>query len=72
MIGNFEMDYSDGHVRFKSSVNFRGVELSETLIRNTILSAMNAVERYADALIEVLARGKDAEQALNEVEKKTN
>lgn len=72
MIGNFEMDLTDGHVRFKSSVNFRGTELSEALIRNAILSAMNAVERYADALIDVLARRKDAEQALLELEKKTN
>src|SRR6266478_456585 len=52
-IGNFEMDYDDGHVRFKSSIDFRGVELSEAVIRNTILAAMNAIEAYAEPLIEV-------------------
>lgn len=72
MIGNFEMDYEDGHVRFKSSINFRGTELSETLIRNAILSAMNAVEHYADALIDVLASRKDAAQALKDLERKAN
>ena len=71
MIGNFEMDYTDGHVRFKSSVSFRGTELSEALIRNAILSAMNAVERYADALIQMMARGKGAEQAFKEADNKT-
>ncbi len=72
MIGNFEMDYSDGHVRFKSSVNFRGTDLSEALIRNAILSAMNAVEHYADGLMEVLSGRKDATEALKDLGKKTN
>jgi len=62
-IGNFEMDYDDGQMRFKSSVDFGDVELSETLIRNAILAAMNAVEAYADALLEVALRGQSAEQA---------
>jgi hypothetical protein len=70
MIGNFEMDYTDGHVRFKSGVNFRGTKLSDTLIRNAILSAMNAVESYGDPLIEVLAGGKDADQVFNELARK--
>jgi hypothetical protein len=69
-IGNFEMDYDDGHVRFKSGIDFRGAELSEVLIRNAILAAMNAVEVYADSLIEVLARGKSAEQAVEEALRK--
>src|SRR6476660_7203299 len=54
-IGNFEMDYDDGHVRFKSSVDFRGLELSEALIRNTIVPAMHAVETYGMPLIDVIA-----------------
>jgi len=66
MIGNFEMDYEDGMVRLRSSVCFRGTELSETLIRNTILFAMNAVERYAERVIDVMARGKGALEALSE------
>jgi hypothetical protein len=69
-IGNFEMDYDDGHVRFKSSVDFEGVELSEALIRNTILPAMHAVETYADSLMAVLANGKDARQAMKDVSRR--
>ena len=66
--GNFEMDYDDGHVRFKSSVDFNHTELSETLIRNAILSGMKAVEKYADALVEVLSGRKDAAQAIKDAE----
>jgi hypothetical protein len=71
-VGNFEIDYEDGHLRFKSSVNFRNAELSEMLIRNTILSAMNAVERYADALVAVAAGEKSVEQAIKDVEGNVN
>jgi hypothetical protein len=54
MIGNFELDYDDGQVRFKSSVDFSRTELSETMIRNAILPAMNAVETYAGQLVAIM------------------
>lgn len=66
MVGNFEIDFEDGLVRFRSSVPFQGTELSEALVRNVILSAMNAVERYAEKIIDVIARGKSAQQAFAE------
>lgn len=65
--GNFEMDSEDGFVRFRSSVCFRGTELSDPLIRNLIRFAMGAVERYASGIIEVMARGKTAEQAFKDI-----
>lgn len=69
-IGNFEMDYNEGLVRFKSSVDFRNTELSEQLIRNAILAAMHAIEVFAEALIDVLGRGKSAQEAFREAEAK--
>lgn len=66
MSGNFEMDYEDGMLRFRTSVPFQGTELSDTLIRNTIRFAMDAVERYAEGAIDVMARGKSARHAFND------
>jgi hypothetical protein len=66
MNGSFDIDYEDGEIRFRTSVCFRGTELTESLIRNAILSAMNAVERYAESAIDVMARGKSAEQAFGD------
>ncbi|UOA09438.1 YbjN domain-containing protein [Methylobacter sp. S3L5C] len=59
-IGNFEMDYNDGQVHFKSSINFCDTELTGKMIQNAILPAMIAIETYGDALIEVIAKGKNA------------
>lgn len=68
-IGNFEMDPRDGQLRFKSSVDFAQVDLSEQLIRNAILAAMRAVEAYGDALLAVVGWGISAENALAGLQK---
>lgn len=53
IIGNFDLDMDDGHLRFKSSLDFEGIELSESLISNAILGAMKAVETYAESLMKI-------------------
>jgi hypothetical protein len=68
VIGNFEFNLDDGGVRFKSSIDFTNVDLSETLIRNTIRSSMDAVEQYADALVMVIRGELNAQKALDEAE----
>jgi hypothetical protein len=67
-IGNFELDYANGAVRFKTSIDYTGDELSADLVRNTILAAMDGVEAYAEALAEVLDGHKSPKQAVEEVE----
>ncbi|HEX4603290.1 MAG TPA: YbjN domain-containing protein [Candidatus Angelobacter sp.] len=62
-IGNFEMDDEYGFVRFRSSVAFANAKLTEPLIRNAILAAMEIVEVYAEPVIDVLARGKSVQEA---------
>src|SRR5512134_1603120 len=39
-IGNFELDYADGEVRYKSSLDFEGQDLTPDLISNTIYPAV--------------------------------
>lgn len=68
MTGSFDMDYEDGQIRFRSAVCFRGTELSETLVRNVIGTAMAAVERYAEGAIDVMAREKPAPQAFEDAQ----
>lgn len=53
IVGNFELDMDDGHLRFKSSVDLDGVELIDSLIRNAILGAMKAVEAHAESLMKI-------------------
>jgi hypothetical protein len=67
-IGNFEMDYSDGEVRYKSSLDFEGSELTPALIRNAIYPAVQTMDRYMPGILAVIFGGKQPEDAIAEVE----
>ncbi len=67
-IGNFEMDYADGEVRYKSSVDFENVELVPQLIRNTIYPAVQTMDRYLDGLMRVTYGGQTPFEAIAEIE----
>ena len=50
MTGNFEMGEDDGAVRFRSTVEFWGGELTDATIRRTILTAMETLEAHAEGI----------------------
>lgn len=67
-IGNFEMDFGDGEVRYKSSIDFEGVTLQLPLIRNVIYPAVQTMDRYLPGIMGVIYGGKTPENAIAEVE----
>lgn len=67
-IGNFELDFDDGEVRYKSSLDFEGVELTNGLIRNTIYPAVQTMDRYLPGVLSVIFGGKSAEEAIASIE----
>jgi hypothetical protein len=67
-IGNFELDYNDGEVRFKSSVDFEDVSLDPKLIRNTIYPAVRLMDKYLPGLLKVAYGGKSPLEAVSEIE----
>jgi hypothetical protein len=67
LMGNFEMDLSDGEVRFKTSLDFEGCELEVRLVRNLIAANLRALERYLPGLVAVV-NGGDPEAAVAAVE----
>ena len=68
IIGNFEFNFKDDSVRFKSSIDFTEETLSEALIRNVIKCAMDVVEQYGDELVHVMKGVKKAAQAISDAE----
>lgn len=68
VIGNFEMDYTDGEVRYKSAIDFEGETLSYGLIQNAVYPAVETMEQYLSGLTSVLDGSKTPLAAINEVE----
>lgn len=67
-IGNFEMDYADGEVRFKTSLDFEGETLSTNLIRNAIYPAVMTMDLYFPGLMKVIFGGRTPFEAIEEIE----
>ncbi len=68
VIGNFEMDYTDGEVRYKSAIDFEGETLSYGLIQNAVYPAVETMEQYLPGLTSVLDGSKTPLEAINGVE----
>ena len=67
-IGNFELDYGDGEVRYKSSLDFEDEALSDNLIRNTIYPAVQTLDSYLPGLMKVAFGGLTPFEAIEEIE----
>ncbi len=67
-IGNFELDYDDGEVRYKSSLDFEGETLTPGLIRNAIYPAVHTMDFYLPGLMGVMYGNKTPAQAITEIE----
>lgn len=67
-LGNFEMDFSDGEVRYKSSLDFEGATLTPELIKHAIYPAVQTMDRYLPGLTAVAYGGKAPADAIDEIE----
>jgi hypothetical protein len=67
-IGNFELDYHDGEVRYKASLDFESETLTYNFIRNAIYPAVQTMDRYLKGLLSVMFGGRTPVEAIQEVE----
>jgi hypothetical protein len=67
-IGNLEMDFGDGEIRYKSSLDFEGETLTAQFIKMAIYPAVQTLDHYTPGLMAVIYGGKSAEEAVAEVE----
>jgi hypothetical protein len=54
-IGNFEMDFDDGEVRFRTGIDVENDELSPALLKSLIYSNWVTMDRYLRGLQAVMA-----------------
>ncbi|XGW00707.1 MAG: YbjN domain-containing protein (plasmid) [Leptolyngbya sp. BL-A-14] len=68
VIGNFELDFDDGGVRFKTSIDVTESELDTPLIRNLVYSNVSTFDRYLPGLLAVTAGTASPAAIINELE----
>jgi hypothetical protein len=67
-IGNFEMDFQDGEVRYKSSLDFEGSTLTPEWIQHAVYPAVQTMDRYLPALMKVIDGSLSPLEAVEEIE----
>lgn len=67
-LGNFEMDLDSGDIRFKTSVETPGGELTTAMVRAMAYTSLHAMDHYAPGVLAVLYHQLSPEAALARVE----
>ena len=67
--GNFEMDYRDGEVRYKTFVNFKGSHVSEDIVGESIVTGLTMVNRYGKGLLKLALGDGEPEECIEYSEK---
>jgi hypothetical protein len=68
VIGNFEMDYGDGEVRFKTSIDVEGTELTPELLKPLLYANVLMMDQYLPGIMSVIYADVSPETAVAQVE----
>lgn len=67
-VGNFEMDYGDGEVRFKTSIDVEDDRLSLALAKNVVYANVVVMDKYFHGIMSVVYGDVDPESAIGKIE----
>jgi hypothetical protein len=55
LIGNFELDYVDGEIRYKTSIQLNGAALTAALLHPLLFGNLDVMDRYLPGIEAVIA-----------------
>jgi hypothetical protein len=67
-IGNFEMDFNDGEVRYKTSIDVEGDRLTSALIKHMVYLNVLTMDRYLPGIMSVAFGNANPAQAIAAIE----
>ena len=68
ILGNFELDFSDGEIRYKTSFDSEGLDDPTPLFKSCVYANVLTADRYFPGLTAVMYGGSTPEQAVELVE----
>lgn len=67
-IGNFELDYDDGEIRYKTSIDIEGGELTSTMVDNLLRANLSTMFRYFPGMMRLIFGDRPARDLIEEIE----
>ncbi len=68
IIGNFEMDFRDGEIRYKTSVDVKGAQLTTSMVKALVYTNLLMVDRYYPGIMKVVFANMSPDAAIEEIE----
>jgi hypothetical protein len=66
-IGNFELDFEDGHIRFRTGIDFTGVNLPKEMLKTAVELSFGTLATYHTPLVQTLFDNRPPEEALKDI-----
>jgi hypothetical protein len=71
IIGNFEMDYEDGEIRYKTSIDVEGTSLLPALVKQMVYSNVLITDRYLPGLMRIIYGNVSPSAEIERIENET-
>lgn len=68
IIGNFELDYADGEIRYKTSIDVEGDSLTAPLVKQMVYANVLIMDRYLPGILSVVYGDADPAEEILEIE----
>ncbi|WP_330486357.1 type III secretion system chaperone family protein [Tumidithrix elongata] len=70
MMGNFEMDYDDGEIRFKTSIDVENITLTPKIVKQYVYTNVLMMDCYLPGILSVIADEVSPKEAIARIEKR--
>lgn len=67
-IGNFELDFNDGEIRYKTSISVEGSQLDLPLVKQLVYSNLLNVDKYLSGFLQVISGELSPSEAIAQIE----
>lgn len=71
ILGNFEMDFEDGELRYKTSLDIEGADLAPALLQPITFVNVSTMDRYLPGVMSVVYGGQAPAAAITQIEAET-
>ncbi|MEL7034178.1 MAG: YbjN domain-containing protein [Cyanobacteria bacterium J06592_8] len=68
IVGNFEMNFYDGEIRYKTSIDVEGDRLSPTLVKHLVYANVTTMDKYLPGIMSIIFGNMSAEEAISRIE----
>jgi len=72
IIGNFELDFTDGEIRYKTSIDVEGSTLTFALIKRLVYTNIMMMDEYLPGITSVIKGDASPEDAIAQIETQTD